>query len=219
MATRTPKVETDDILDTQDTAELGAAEIGLGNGPIPDSDDDMPDEFSTDEPDSTSLATEALNESIFGKQQYEDDFQKINPPKGDWIKDGRWETYKLTVDSADSQPGDVGLSKTKPYSGRTYYSINGRPTSRTVEGVEHAPALYFRMSPDRRLHPSKAGEYDFSYKMFIEAKQLYLSIHGEQMKSEGQLKYMLEEDSYVLNTGIGDSGLIVYHIKPKRAVK
>lgn len=178
----------------------------------------LPDEFSMDEP-SNNLQTESLNESIFNSQQYEDDYQKINPPTGNWNKEDRWETFKMSIHENDSQPGDVGLAKGRSYTGRTYYSINGRPVSRTVDKVEHAPMLYFRMSPDKRYHPTKVGEFDFSYKLFIQAQQVYLSIHGESLKSEAQLKHMLEEDSYVLKTGKGDSGLIVYDIMPKRVVK
>lgn len=172
--------------------------------------DDIPDEFSTDDSTSSGLSTEDLNKTIFNDKQYDDDYKKMNPPTGDWNKEDRWETFKLVINTEDSMPGDINPA------GRTFYSIAGRPESRTVDGIEHTPMLFFRGSPDRRFHHVKTSEFDAAYKMFVRMREVYLSIHGERMRTPAQLKYMLEEDNYVLRTGNGDNGPMVYDIKVKR---
>ena len=177
---------------------------------------ETPPEFSVDATETTGISTEALNDNIFNDKQYEDDYKKMNPPVGDWIKDGRWSTYKMVVKGDDSITGDVGLAKKEPYTGRTYYSVSGRPEVRISENVEHQPMLFFRISPDKRYKQDKPAEFDSAYKLFMRAREVYLTIHGKSMHSEADIKYMFEEDSYVLRTMNGDNGPIVVDMKAKR---
>ncbi len=173
--------------------------------------DKIPDELSADDLGSNNLSTEALNNITFDDKHYEDDYQRMLVPTGDWVKEDRWETFKESINTNDSMPGD------KVADGRLMYSVYGKPEARTVGTIDHQPTLFLRISPDKRYSKNKPTEFDIAYKMFESIKNdVYLSLHGEKMTTRAQLKYFLEEDTYVLRTMKGDNGPIVVDVKVKR---
>jgi hypothetical protein len=167
--------------------------------------DDVPEVYTAeDEP----AATADLSDINFDDRQYEEDYQKINPPAGDWIKEDRW-VYKETSNPEDSLPGD------KKPTGRLFFTASGKPESRQVHGVDHQPVIFLRVSPDKRYKVDDPQKFDLSYRLFLRLQEAYLAIHSEKLRSVDQVRYFLEEDQYVLRTMNGDSGPLVVDIKAK----
>lgn len=181
--------------------------------PDDDKNDDfkMPEEFEADPlPNGEgALSADALNSMGFNDTQDELERQKMNPPVGDWDKEDRWE-YEKRVNSEDRQVGDIDGA------GRTFLIFKGKPKSREANGLDYEPMLFLRISPDKRYKQDKPTEVDSSYKLFLKVKDMYIEKKGEKVKNFGQLKSMLEEDSYVVRTMNGDNGAIVVDVRVKR---
>ncbi len=187
---------------------------------------DMPDEFNvpTLEPsphdvynpphsEGGALTLEDLEEIGVNEQQDEAERKKLYPPPGDWIKSIDWD-YRLARFEGDCQPGDISPS------GRTIYVFFGKPEERIDrEGNAYQPVLNLRMSPDRRFKQDDPTKVDFSYAMYLKAKDLYLALKGAKMTKQVQLVRMLIEDEYVVRTMNGDSGPFVLEVKQRRQQK
>lgn len=164
---------------------------------------------------SGSLSLDQLNSVGFDENRDEEEFAKLNPPTGDWKKDDRWPFAQkdIRVNQEDSVPGDMNPI------GRTTFNFAGKPMARQANGVEYQPVLFLRISPDIRRKKDKPDEVDMAYKLFLKAKDMYITLHGERASNMGQLKDMLEEDSYILRTMNGDGGPVVVDIKIERKVR
>jgi hypothetical protein len=185
--------------------------------------DDIPDELGDEQattvpaaaangqrPTSSGLSLDALGEMGFNDDRDEETRLKLTPPTGDWLKSDRWKFQKV-VYADDCEPGDVDPE------GRTIFVVSGKPDARQANGMEYQPHLFLRMSPDLRFKPDKPEEIDNSHKLFIKAKDVYMSLKGEKCRTFAQLINMLEEDQYIVRTMNGDSGPIVVEMKAQVA--
>jgi hypothetical protein len=177
--------------------------------------DDLPLEMSDDSSDRTyingtgnseGLSLEELDTKGFNDSRDEIERKKINPPVGDWLKVDRWELDKR-VRGDDCQPGDLDPT------GRTIFNVKGLPEERTVDSISFQPTLFMRISPDCRYRDD--GVPDMPYKLFIKAKDLYVQIHGEKVKTYSDLCNMLKHDEYIIRTMNGDNGPVILDIKSK----
>jgi hypothetical protein len=149
-----------------------------------------------------SLTLEQLNELGFDDERDEAELAKLNPPTGDWMKSDTWELSQNTY-TDNNAPGDIDPA------GRTVFVITGKPEPRTANGMEYQPTLRIRISPDKRYKQDEPTKVDGLYKLFLEAKELYLAMKGEKVRKMGQLLKMLCEDSYVARTMKGDNNPVV----------
>jgi len=198
MATRNnAQMTTDDEFGAPD--EIIADDIGSDNAMSNNS--------------SGTLSLDQLNEMAFDNSRDEEELAKINPPTGDWKKTDRWlfEDKNIKVNSEDCMPDDVSKGN-----GRTTFNFMGKPDPRNVAGIEYQPVLFLRISPDVRRKKDKPEEVDMAYKLFLKAKEMYITMHGEKPRTFRQLITMLEEDSYILRTMNGDNGPVVVDIKVER---
>lgn len=190
--------------------------------------DDLPDEMN-DEPASNGssnsnghmvtpsgssennigLSLDELNDTAFDNERDEKERAKLDPPAGDWQKSERW-VVTASVYTADSMPGD-----TRP-EGRTTYTVQGKPDTITLNSLEYCPGLFFRLSPDPRNKMDDPSKRDNSYKLFLKAKDAYLSLKGERCPSEKALINFLRDADYVVRTMKGENGPVVVDIKGKR---
>jgi hypothetical protein len=179
---------------------------------IPEIPEEFKDDVATNSEHSATLSSAELTETAFDDARDEVELRKMTPPVGDWTKEDRW-TVQKRINIGDSQPGD------RSSDGRTIYVVAGKPEPRTVDGIEHQPMLFMRLSPDVRKKQDDPTKNDLLYRLFLKAKETYLSINGEKVKNELQLAAMLAEDSYVVRTMNGDNGPFPLDIKPKRVMQ
>ena len=160
----------------------------------------------------STLSLDQMNEVTFNDDRDEQELAKLNPPTGDWKKSDRWalEQKNIRVNLEDCIPGDIDTT------GRTTITFIGKPDARSMHGIDYQPVLFLRVSPDMRRKKDKPEEVDMAYKLFLKAKELYITMHGEKPRTLKQLLAMLEEDSYIIRTMNGDSGPIVVDIKVER---
>lgn len=170
---------------------------------------EMPDEIHADADQGAGLTADQLNEQGFNDEQDEAELKKLNPPTGDWLKENTFD-YVKRVNLEDQMVGDIDPS------GRTFMTFTGKPEPRTANGIEYQPMFFVRISPDRRYKQDKPQEVDMAHKLYLKAKELYLSLHAEKPRNFGQLITMLCEDNYVIRSMNGDNGAIAVDIKPKR---
>lgn len=185
----------------------------------------QPDEFMGDDTahntgdargiSSSTLSFDQLNNMVFDEERDESEFAKLNPPSGDWKKEDRWDFAEkdVRVNVEDSIPGDVDGR------GRTTFNFAGKPAARQAHGMEYHPTLFLRISPDIRRKKDKPDEVDMAYKLFLKAKEMYITLKGEKVQKMVQLVDMLVEDNYILRTMNGDSGPVVVDIKVERKVR
>lgn len=170
---------------------------------------DTPDEIQADIEQGAGLSTDELNAMPIDQAEHDADFKRLNPPTGDWTKENTWVSTKR-VNTEDKMPRD------RDKGGRTYYTFSGYPEPRVVDGLEHRPMFFLRVSPDKRFKQDKPQEFDLAYKLWTKAVELYLSVKGETAKVIGDVCNVLEEDQYIVRSMNGDSGPIAVDIKPKR---
>ena len=172
---------------------------------------DTPVEFTVDD-DQDIPSIDDLNNVGFNDARDEIERAKLDPPKGDWIKDDRWKC-ELRTNDGDSEPGDIDPR------GRTVLSFSGRCIPREANGMVYDPMLFFKVSPDWRGKQDNPDKPDMAYQLCLRAKDLFLSLYGEKIQKLAQLRDMLREESYVVRTMTGDNGLIIVGIKPKQDQK
>ena len=170
---------------------------------------DTPVQFTADDDSQDIPSIDDLNDVGFNDARDEVERAKLDPPKGDWIKDDRWKC-EMRTNEGDCEPGDVDPR------GRTVLSFSGRCIPREANGMMYDPMMFFKVSPDWRSKQDEPDKPDMSYKLCLKAKDLFLSLKGEKIKKLTQMKDMLAEDSYVVRTMTGDNGLIVVDIRPQR---
>lgn len=156
----------------------------------------------------TGMSLDDLNGSI-DDTELDRDTARLNPPVGDWIKDSAWE-FDKRVNQEDQQPGDLDSN------GRTFFNIKGKPLPRTANQTEYEPTLFFRLSPDKRFKQDDPGKFDSAYRLFLRARELYISINGEKPRTYKALVECLVSDDYTVRTMNGDNGALVVDIKGKR---
>lgn len=202
MATRTTKVEDIDtdipeLPDLPEGDEFDETKVQGSNG-------------SASSPSvSGSLSSDDLDSLGFNDKRDEAERAKINPPAGDWDKEEPWK-FEKRVRAGDSQPGDIDPE------GRTSLSFWGKPKAKQANGMEYEPTLFIRISPDVRYKEDDPTKVDMAYKLFLQAKDLYISLYEEKPKNLGQLRKMLMEDVYIVRTMNGDTGPIVTNIRAKQ---
>lgn len=180
---------------------------------------EMPEEFEfADNVDSQQRTGQALNvEDLLSqeystdqKEQFEDSYKKLNPPKGDWEKDDRW-TFEYRFNENDSQPGDINAA------GRSFLTFSGKPAAREVGGISYQPMLFLKVSPDARFKADKPAEHDLSHRLWLKANnELFMALNEREPKNSLEVKAMLQEGHYVMRTMNGDNGPIVVDIRQKR---
>lgn len=136
---------------------------------------------------------------------------EMTVPRGDWKKSSRWKlaedsTRNVYLKLGDTQPGDQSYSMNVRDHGRLIVAIQGELDERVVNGFLYKPTIYLRMSPDRRRDENKPGQYDLTYRLYDQACQAYLSIHGRELKEIPQLVEFLLEDTFIIRTMEGDMG-------------
>jgi hypothetical protein len=131
----------------------------------------------------------------------EQERSKLDPPKGNWNKVSKW-TYEKQVRPLDKQAGDIDPS------GRVMLNFYGKPEVREENGIPYEPTLFLRISPDVRYKADSPKEHDNSYKLYLLAKDLFLSIYGRAPKISEIVK-MLENAEYIIRTFNGDTGPII----------
>lgn len=179
---------------------------------------DVPPTFESDEPASSSsnnvvgLSMDELLGKSLDNTRDEADYAAMYPPTGDWIKEKSWLVDKF-VYTQDQQPGDIDPA------GRTFLTFEGFPNSRVANGQEYEPKLRLRISPDKRTKQDNPKEVDSAYKLYLEAKEVYLALHGETCKQMAKLVHCLMHDSYAVRTMRGDQGPLIIQVKDKSKVR
>ena len=172
---------------------------------------EMPEEEEMNE-EGQALTLDQLDSLGFNDERDQEELNKLFPPAGNWNKEDTFQFRIVNYDN-DIQVGDLSDK------GRTIYSFSGKPEPRELNGVEYQPVLFFRMSPDIRYKEDDPTKIDHTYRMFLRAKELFLSIKEYKPKTQRELVEMLVEDRYVIRTMNGDSGPFVLDILPKRNKK
>lgn len=175
-------------------------------------DETEPTEFSDEGGNTASKSTGTADFAAMGfhKADEEASRRRLYPPTGDWVKTDTWK-FDYSYRDDDNAPGDFNSE------GRLVYNFSGQPDPRlNKEGDEFCPMLFLRVSPDKRYKQDKPTEFDTAYKLYLQAKDLYLELKGEVPENQLQLIDMLIEDSYTLRTFNGDSGPIISDAKPIR---
>lgn len=176
------------------------------------------DEFIVDEEleSEGTVNTVDFDQISFDDAQVETERRRLIAPSGDWLKQQVWSfsaDKNVKVDTEDRVPGDINPL------GRTSFFFYGYPETRTSkEGHDFTPFLRFQFSPDKREDKKKENQVDYKYKMFIFARDAYIST-CERKPKLGELLRFLAEEEYIINTFNGDDGPIVSKIKAKRENK
>lgn len=157
---------------------------------------------------SKGLSLDELEEKGFDEARDAETYAKLNTPGGDWVKRDRWD-FEQRVYANDTMPGDLDPS------GRLYFIFKGVAEPRVVGGNVYTPNQSLRISPDIRFKPDNPDQIDMPHKLYMRAKDLYLSVRGEKCTPR-KLVAFLEEEEYVVNTMPGNSGGSPYitDIKP-----
>ena len=169
----------------------------------------IPTQFTADDRSSSSISIDDLNSIGFNDARDEAERARLDPPTGDWIKDDRWK-FELRRNEQDSELGDIDPL------GRTMLTFTGKCVSRDANGITYDPMMFLRVSPDARYKVEEPEKADMAYRLFLKAKDLYLTLKGEKIRSVAQMRDMLAEDEYVVRTMKGDNGLVIVDIKPKQ---
>jgi hypothetical protein len=216
MATRSHIA--DDLLDDIPepmTTQMPAPKAAHSNDDlIPDIPDEINDEGTVRSNTFTSsentVDLETLRGLGFNKEQDELDRKKLNPPRGDYEKEGPFR-FEARIFDGDCAMGDINPQ------GRTVYNFSGTPKTLVVNGMEYKPTLFISMSPDVRHQERDPSKVDNKRKLFVQAKDLFLALHGREAANHAELVVMLMEDPYVINTMVrtDDGGLQVVNIKKK----
>lgn len=171
----------------------------------PDTDGDTePGEYGT-----TGIDDDELRALGFDDSGDEEVWRTMNPPSGDWIKSAEWKFRKYHI-TTDVQDGD-----SVPGAGRLVYVFYGPLDAREYQGHTFTPTARVEMSRDKRPHREKPGEWDLKTKMFIAAKNLFLSKKGRKPQNQGQIIDMICLDEFAVNMSKGDNGLFCMGIKEK----
>jgi len=168
--------------------------------------DAIPEEHIVNDISNTvsALSVEALNDlTPSNRQRDELERQKLTHPVGDWVKVDRWEQHDPRIFTEDSQPGDINPA------GRTMLSFSGKCQPRVVNGIEHDPMFFLRISPDLRQNQNNDKVPDMAYKLWLRVEELYLTLYGAQWETGRQLFTMLTEDTFIIRTMKGDNKPIV----------
>lgn len=207
---------------TKPSVQVSGIEVGSDIPSIPELDDlpDIPDELDDDvtgpiAPVSSgnsynALSSEDLENMSFDGLAARDEANraKIDPPAGDWLKDDRW-VFGSRIAEGNCEVGDINPV------GRTIFSVMGKPKARQVDGIDHQPTLFIRVSPDIR-YKEDGKTFDSMHRMWLRVKDLHLALHDAKLSTPKQLKSMLEEDEYVVRTMRGDDGPIVVGVKMRQ---
>lgn len=198
----------------------------FGEDEAPQLDDDVDDFNPPDELDdeavynvptstysaSAGLSLEELNERDIDEERDERNRALLSPPAGTWEKPANdmqadereraWK-YEKRVNTADRAEGDIDPA------GRTMLNFWGKTKPLRKDGITYEPTLFIRISPDVRYkaEAGKEHELDNSYKLWLSAKELYLSMYGERGKII-PIKNMLLNDEYLVRCMSGDAGLV-----------
>lgn len=208
MANRNRTTVVSDVFDDDEKQDRGT-----GNEVVDDIPDELDDEESavspgTNQGSSAGMSLEDLSGMSMDDARDEEERKRLDPPSGDWIKDDTWK-FEKRVNTQDVSHGDIDSS------GRTFFSVYGKPQSRVKDGIEYTPTLFIRMSPDIRYKVDDPSKVDLSYRLYLKAKDLYLYINQEKVRTFGQLIGMLESEDYLVRTMTGDNGPLVIDLKPK----
>lgn len=188
----------------QETTETDNSEFNL---------DETPEEITGPTPELTAEEDNLFLDAVIDKTEHEELMHKLNPPKGDWVKEDEFERFVFIV-KGDCQKGDVNPE------GRTKIVFSGYPHARIdQDNNEHQPLLKFYISPDVRYSTSNPNKLDKATELYQRAIEMYTSKHGEMPKTRRDLLLMLELDTYVINTWNADTGLQVGLIKWHRNKK
>lgn len=189
--------------------------------------DDDPEDFIADAPsvshsngDASGYAISSLdelNQFTVDSQLKEQEHARLNPPRGDWEKDQSWSIdlkRDIYVRTGDCRQGDINPA------GRTSVTVRGHCKPRTDENnYSHDPEFMLTVSYDYREveRDGKAGE-DQRTRLYQEARDAYLAIHGKQMDSKpSTLIEFLLKDTYVIQAFKADNGMMVNKIKARRS--
>lgn len=185
--------------------------------PTDDLIDDLPDEINDEDSHasttsngsgysySAGLSLEELDAIGIDEERDERERAKIDPPSGNWEKEAKF-TYEKRVNTNDRGQGDIDPA------GRTMLNFYGKPVSREVNNIVYEPTLFIRLSPDLRYKADKPTEHDQAYKLWLAAKDLFLSMYARRPKISEIVK-MMEQDHYIIRTMKGDSGPITVGIQ------
>lgn len=186
--------------------------------------DDDPEEFVADAPTASNgdssgyviSSLDELNQFTVDNQLKEQEHAKMNPPRGDWEKVDSWSIdlkRDIYVRTGDCKPGDINPK------GRTTITVRGHCKPRTDENnYSHDPEFMLSVSYDYRdvERDGKTAE-DQRSRLYQEARDAYLSIHGKQMDTKpSTLVEFLLKDNYVIQAFKADNGMMVNKIKAKR---
>lgn len=191
---------TEDISDTAETHKGFTA-------------DDLPETPSNGTSNQQGMSMEELDDVEFDTERDEQTRKLMTLPRGDWVKEDRWEFAGKVVFNQDSQPGDIDPA------GRTIFSFTGKPNPRTENGISYQPQLRIQVSPDYRpkleFETKKIieGQPDPKHAMYMKAKEVYLAIHNEELKRPRQLLYFFCEDRFAVTTMNGDNGVMPTAVK------
>jgi hypothetical protein len=181
---------------------------------------DETDEFQV--PDEADDSDENFRKQMasvsFDEARHEASRKKMQQPAGDYLKSEAWDfkpSKNVKVWDEDRQQGDINPR------GRTVITLWGYPETRyDKEHNDYTPFLRFSFSPDSRLHrdPEKAdkGTEDIATRIYTEAEEAFINVKERKPKGFLEVLDFLVEESYVLNTMNGDSGLFVLHVKAPR---
>lgn len=181
--------------------------------------DDYPEEFqnddttpqgATDTTTSPGLSDDELDDFVPNDERDERERKKFITPQGDWVKTDKFKLTKV-VKQDDSEPGDVNPD------GRTFYNLSGKPQTRLIDGIDWEPTLFYSMSPDFRVDQYRDnGQGDKPYKMWCQARDLYIAIYGRKAKSAKEVLLMCIHDEYTIKTGNYDGRPNVQFLKKRQ---
>lgn len=175
-----------------------------------------PDEINDETPTTNGrpaiiagLSLDELDARGIDEERDEQERAKIDPPSGNWLKEAKqkW-TYEKRVYPNDKHNDD------RDPSGRTVLNFYGKPAPREDNNITYQPTLFLRISPDCR-YKQEAGrehEHDNSYKLWLGAKDLFVSMYGRRPRIS-EIVTMLTEEEYIVRTMKGDSGPIVVSLQ------
>lgn len=170
---------------------------------------DIPAEFDDASSNGMSASLDTLNRVTFDDDRDELEYKKMTPPPGDWEKVERWQV-KEYIYTNDTAPGDRNPN------GRLVWAITGYPKVRIVNGLDYCPLLMIRISPDLRFKEGSTTDRDSAYKLFLQCKNLFISLKGRSPKGSEELLPVLAEDAYTVRTMQGDNGPVVVQVKANR---
>lgn len=153
------------------------------------------------------MSLEELDEKGFNETRDEQLRAAMDPPAGDWFKSTRAE-WEKRVYVNDTMPDDLDPA------GRTFFSFTVEVDSRTMGEHTYTPKLFLRISPDARFKQDEPEKIDMAHKLWLRAKDLYLSVK-EEKPTIRKLIMFLAEDDYILRTMKGDNSPVVVDVKRK----